>query len=203
MKTLSIDLAKFSFYQREIVNGKLVKNRCGRDFVYNALAYYFPDQYGVGRITAFDLEHHKHLGISVPSWLAWTQVQFLNTPKYLKSKGLELKINGRLIKAFQDFVASILFSRMSFQDAIIEIEKLVDVGKASGIDISMGLGGLLDHVLFVYGYDDDNLYVFETIETKIQYSIVYPEYPQVKKLSKEEIKKRWTRFGRVWEVGVF
>ena len=58
MKTLFIDLPTFPFYTRERNLGKAVKNRCGRDFLYHALAYYFPEQFGHGLITAYDLEHH-------------------------------------------------------------------------------------------------------------------------------------------------
>ena len=61
-------------------------------------------------------------------------------------------------------------------------------------------GGLLDHVMFVYGYDADNLYIFETTETPIEYERLPGEFPHIMKLSKYEIRKRWTKFGRLWEV---
>ncbi|KKP88325.1 MAG: hypothetical protein UR91_C0021G0012, partial [Candidatus Nomurabacteria bacterium GW2011_GWC2_35_8] len=72
--------------------------------------------------------------------------------------------------------------------------------EVAGVDISVGYGGLLDHVLFVYGYDAESFYVFETTETPIQYESVDTRNPQVMRISKKEIKKRWTHFGRVWNV---
>jgi len=53
--------------------------------------------------------------------------------------------------------------------------------------------------MFVYGYDDENFYVFETTRAPIEY-LPYLENPHVMKISKLEIKKRWGRFGRVWIV---
>jgi hypothetical protein len=200
MKTLPLNLSTFPFYIREVVSGKYIRNRCGRDFLYTALAYYYPEQYGVGKISAYDLEHKGLLGISVPALFAWTQIQFLKAADYLHAQGLQLEINNRKISLFKDFVQAIIFSRASFEDALRTIEKSVDAGIASGVDISVGFGGLLDHVMFVYGYDETYLYVIETTKTPIRYEKISEKYPHVMKLPKEEIKKRWTRFGRVWKV---
>jgi len=200
MKNLPVDLNTFPFFEREKKNGKMVRNRCGRDFIFYALAFYFPDKFGVSKTTAHDLEYKRHLGISVPAFLAWTQLQFCRVSKYLKTLGLRLVINNREIKSFSSFVRATLFSRMSYDRAILNIEQTVYRGEVVGVDISVGFGGLLDHVLFVYGYDADNLYVFETTDTPIQYEDVSEGCARVMRLSKSEIKKRWTRFGRVWRV---
>jgi len=42
--SLPTNLDKFGFVEREKKNGKLVKNRCGRDFLYYTLHYYFPQR---------------------------------------------------------------------------------------------------------------------------------------------------------------
>lgn len=199
MKNLPIDLNTFPFYEREFSGGKLVRNRCGRDFIYNCLAYYFPKEFGVGMLDARDLERGGYLGVSVPALFAWTQIQFFRLPNYLREKGLVLSINGNRINFFSEFFRSILFSKMSFVNAMVSVEKAIDEGVAVGIDISVGFGGLLDHVLFVYGYDEENLYVFETTQTPIKYESV-SQFPHVMKLSKTEVRSRWTRFGRVWIV---
>ena len=200
MKNLPIDLNSFEFFEREKVSGKAVKNRCGRDFLFYALAYYFPGKFGMGKLTAYDLEHNGYFGISVPAYLAWAQIQFLRMPDYLRKQGLQLSINDRKIDSFTNFVSSILFSRISFDKAITNIEDIIDKSEVAGVDISIGYRGLLDHVLFVYGYDADNLYVFETTITPIQYARVSEEHKQMMKISKNEIKNRWTNFGRVWHV---
>jgi len=200
MKNLLIDLKTFPFYEREVFDGKYVKNKCGRDFLYYALCYYLPSKYGneETKKDALALDKNRILGLPVPSFLAWTQVQFSKTAKYLESENLYLKINNKKIKNFFDFVGAILFSRIHFADAIKNCENAVDFGLVSGIDISIGLRGLLDHVMFVYGYDEENLYIFETTKTKIGYYSFDNEYPKIFRLPKDEIKRRWTRFGRTW-----
>jgi len=200
MKSLPIDLNTFAFFKREKVDGKTVHNRCGRDFLFYALVYYLPDKFGAGKLTAYDLEHGGHFGVSVPSFLAWMQIQFSRVPEYLRKLGLKIFINDCKINSFFSFVQATLFSRISYEDAIQNIERVVDRGEVAGVDISVGYGGLLDHVLFVYGYDVENFYVFETTETPIQYESVDEKNPQVMRISKDEIKKRWTHFGRVWNV---
>src|SRR3989344_9329517 len=200
MKNLPIDLNIFPFYKREQVRGRTIRNRCGRDFLCYSLAYYFPDKFGLGRLTAYELEHHGYFGVSVPAYLAWTQIQFLRAPKYLKELGLQIVINDRPINSFSDFVRAILFSRMDYKKAISDIEKTIDRSEVAGIDIAVGFGGLLDHVSFVHGYDTDNLYTFETTKTPIQFESIDKNHPQVMRLPKREIQKRWTRFGRVWNV---
>ena len=80
------------------------------------------------------------------------------------------------------------------------MEECIDQNIACGIDISLGLGGLLDHIVFVYGYDDTHLYVADTHETQALGYEAMPTAPFLFKLAKTEIEKRWTRFGRVWVV---
>src|SRR3989344_5328369 len=169
IKHLQINLRSFPFYFRERnTRNKIIRNRCGRDFLYYALVYYFPNYYGANKITPHNVEEQGLFGISVPATLAWTQLQFVRVVKYLNHKGLKLSINQKLINSFPDFFRATLFSRIGYDDAMLSIIKCVDSNAVAGIDISVGLFGLLDHVIFVYGYDDDNLYVFETTETPIK-----------------------------------
>ncbi|OGI97029.1 hypothetical protein A3A11_01850 [Candidatus Nomurabacteria bacterium RIFCSPLOWO2_01_FULL_43_15] len=200
MKNLPINLETFAFYEREKFHGKTVKNRCGRDFLFYALAFYFPEKFGQNKLTAYDLEHRGYLGISVPSYLAWILIQFSRAPEYLKKLGLQLIINDYKINSFFDFARAVLFSRIAYDKAMRNIEKIVDGNEVAGLDIAVSYGGLLNHVLFVYGYDAGNFYVFETTKAPIQYESINKEYKEVMRISRDEIKKRWTRFGRVWEV---
>jgi uncharacterized protein YvpB len=64
----------------------------------------------------------------------------------------------------------------------------------------MGVFGLLDHVMFVYGYDKENLYVFDTLKAKIAYYNYDSRYKHIYRLPKSIIKSRWSIFARVWEV---
>lgn len=200
MVNLPLNPETFSFYTRESVKGKSISNKCGRDFLYYSLVYLFPEKYGEGKITPIEIERQKLFGIPVPSNLAWIQIQFWNVAKYFESIGLSLRINNRKINNFFDFVFAILFSRLSFERAIHSIEKHVRGGDVCGIDISIGQFGLLDHVMFVYGFDNENLYVIDSIVAPIEYELHRRDGKLIMKLPKQIIKKRWTRFGRVWVV---
>jgi hypothetical protein len=99
------------------------------------------------------------------------------------------------------FFTSIVFSKIDLLDAITKVEKAIDNDSVVGIDISLGLGGLLDHVMFVYGYDEDAFYVCDTHAVAgLEYIRVSSVAGHFMKLPKDVVRKRWTRFGRVWEL---
>lgn len=200
MKTFNRTAQSFSVPMRETINGKYAANKCGRDFLYLALHFYHPAVFSAETLNPQDIDRQGLLGTPVPAWLSWTQVQFKRTAEFLGRYGLTLRINDHKISGYWSFVCAILFSRKDVDIALSQIYAAIDAGKVAGIDISLGLGGLLDHVLFVYGYDDENLYVFDT------HTILGLEYiqttirPQLYKLPNNIIRSRWTRFGRVWTV---
>ena len=93
--------------------------------------------------------------------------------------------------------------RISANDALSVVETSVNKGKVSAIDIGINTFGLVDHVLFVYGYDDKNLFVFDTQKLPVlEYEKQTKEEDNrfIMKLSKQIVHKRWTRWGRVWTV---
>lgn len=183
------------------MGGKTVTNRCGRDFLYYGLHYYFPSKFNPAHLNPLEIERRGLFGLQLPSWLMWTQLQFMRLPGYLASNGITLVMNGREIRSFPRLVAAILFSRVSYKQAIQDIERAVDEGRAVGVDISLGYGGLLDHVMFVYGYDSDNLYVCDTHQVPIlEYTKLTTDNRYFMKLPKAVVRKRWTRFNRVWEL---
>ena len=134
----------------------------------------------------------------------WSGLQFTNIPRLLKENSLRLEINGTAINHYGDFLHVFIFPKqISAQYAIDTIEAYVNKGDVSAIDISMGWFGLVDHVLFVYGYDDENLFVFDThtlpaLEYKKQTDKEDKRY--IMKLPKSIVQKRWTRWGRVWRM---
>ncbi|MBI2623414.1 MAG: hypothetical protein HYW65_02450 [Candidatus Liptonbacteria bacterium] len=200
MKTLKRNIDAISFFEREKYGGQYVRNKCGRDFLYYALNYYYPEKFNNTLNNPTEIDGKKLFGTPVPAWLAWTQIQFWKVPQFLRAQNLQLFINSCAITSFANFAGAILSSKTSFAEAIRGIERAVDEDTASGIDISLGMGGLLDHVVFVYGYDTENLYVVDTHKVE---SLGYTATSGNKllfKLAKEEIQKRWTRFGRVWKV---
>lgn len=190
MNRLKKDLDSFNFRNRK--EGE--KNKCGRDFLYYVLDFYNPGKYKT--LESLDSE----LGFKSPFFLAWSLVQFANIGNFLKENRLELSINKKKIKSFTDFFYAISLSQIYFDEAISRVEESIDNNIACGIDISVGFGGLLDHVMFVYGYDDDNLYVLDAKHIK---QIGYERLSDnefLKKLPKKTITDRWSRFGRFWSA---
>lgn len=201
MNTLPTTLDNIGFIEREGHDGKVVTNRCGRDFLYYALHYHFPDTFNPQALNPLEIERQGLFGLRPPSWLMWTQLQFFRLPTYLARKGVTLQINSREITSFPALVAAILFARASYTEATENIERGIQEGRAVGVDVSLGYGGLLDHVMFVYGYDADNLYVCDTHQVPgLEYAKVTTDSRYFMKLPKTIVQKRWTRFGRVWEI---
>jgi hypothetical protein len=199
MRTLTTNLADISFVSREMRGGRVVGNKCGRDFLYYGLHYYFPDLFSADGISPTVMEQQSLLGPAVPTWLAWTMVQFMSAPRYLHSQGIRWYINNRLITNYRTLVSAIMCSRITYEAALRDIKCAINANEVVGIDLSLGWGGLLDHVLFVYGYDDEVLYVFDTHQVPgLEYEPICPDVYFA--LPKSVIRKRWTRFGRVWRL---
>jgi hypothetical protein len=200
MITLKKNLSDFSFFEREKANGKTVANKCGRDFLYYVLNFYFPHEFNDKLNNPVKIEEQNLFGTTTHSSFAWTQIQFDNVANFLNQKDLRLTINSSEVKGYLSFVKAILFARKKYDEAVKEVEFAIAHNEAVGIDISLGVFGLLDHVLFVYGYDTDNFYVFDT------HRVPLLEYEPIGvnnfyyRLPKKVAESRWTRFGRVWIV---
>ncbi len=204
MKTLPINLNTFGFVRREEKNGKPIIFRCGRYFLYYALAYYEPDTFNPNGFCPAEIERKGIFGLQMPWWMMWSALQFTKVPSTLKQNGLYLSINGKHIRHYFDFLfAHVLPKKISVNEALAVVEASVNKGEVSAIDIGIGLFGLVDHVLFVYGYDDENLFVFDTQKLPmLEYDKQTEEGDKrfIMKLSKNVVFKRWTRWGRVWTI---
>lgn len=194
MNSLNKPINDFNFVEREKVNGKYISNKCGRDFLYFTLDFYNPKKY------KYLLDLDKELGYKIPPIFAWSLMQFVNIGSFLNKNKLKLFINNKIIYGFKEFFDAITFSKISYKEAIKQIEDSIDSNIVSGVDVSIGFGGLLDHVIFVYGYDADNLYVLDThIVKNLEYQKLHEKYFFMR-LPKQVIKDRWTRFSRIWRV---
>lgn len=204
MKNLPINLKTFGFVEREKNNsGKYILNRCGRDFLYYAFHYFYPKKYNLSVNNPQYIQKHNIFGLPVHPWFAWTLLQFVYVPKLLIENNLELFINNKNIKSFFDFcVAVIKFSKITAIQRIKEIEMTIDNNLISGVNLSFGLKNLFfDHVMFVYGYDENNLYVFDTHKIpSLEYEKITNDNRFFMKLPKSVIQKRWSVFGRVWII---
>lgn len=204
IKNLAINLDTFGFVQREKgCSGGYVSNRCGRDFLYYALHYFYPEKYNSSTNNPLYIQEHNIFGLSVHPWFTWTLLQFIYAPKLLVEHNLELSINNKNIRSFFDFcVAVIKPSKATAIQRIKEVEVAVDNNLISGINISFGLKNLFfDHVMMVYGYDEDNLYIFDTHQVpKLEYEKLTQDNRYIMRLPKTVIQKRWSLFGRVWTI---
>lgn len=201
MSTLHVDPSQIGFVEREKKNGEHVSNKCGRDFLYFALNFYDPEKFNPQNLNPIEIDTRGFFGVPMPAQFAWTQLQFAKAPEFLKANGCSLIINDVLVQSYLDFVKAILFSRKQLHLALAEVENAIDNNIPCGIDISLGLKGLLDHVVFVYGYDEKYFYIVDTHDvSKLQYEQLDSAYPFLFKLSRQVIQDRWTIFGRVWKV---
>ena len=199
---LPVDTNTFGFVEREKVKGKRVTNRCGRDFLYYALHYFYPTQFNTTYNNPLEIENKKIFGLPVLSALSFLQIQFYKVPKLLYSLDLRLTINYSPINSFWDFVRCISFPMSpKFEESLEYIKHEVLKGNAVGVDLHIGLAGLLDHVMFVYGFDETNLYIFDTCQIeKLEYEKITSDHRHIMKLPIDVVKKRWGRFARVWVI---
>ena len=177
-----------------------MKNKCGRDFLYFALNFYLPERFNAQSNNPVMIDQKNYFGKPTPWYLAWTGVQFAHVGTFLKELGFTLHINDQRIDSYLDLTKAIILSRKTYPAALSEIEAAINHNTVVGVDLSLGLFGVFDHVIFVYGYDEENLYVFDTHKVaKLEYELMAGEL-HVYKLPKSVVQKRWTRFGRVWSV---
>lgn len=203
--SLPVILDRFGFVQREKKkNGAEAKNLCGRDFLYYVLHYYFPGEFNPETNNPVEIDKRKLFGKPLPSWLVWTCLPFYKVPKLFAAKGLVLTINEVLIDSFLGFLRAMISPKfLTADEALRIVEESVNKKAACGIDISVSFGGLVNHVMFVSGYDSENLYVFDTHNVKkIKYEKITPPKNNrfVMRLSKKTVRDMWSRFGRVWIV---
>lgn len=166
--------------------------------MYIALNFY--DDKKFNNIKNYPVELEKKFGIRVNPLLSFTMLQFKDLIKFLTKENYNLSINRKSVTSFRDFIKQIIFSKISFHQAIDEIKKSIDNNVACGIDVPIKYKGLLDHVMFVYGYDEDNLFVIDTRKVKYLNYSHWQKQQFLFRISLEEIENRWTRFGRVWIV---
>jgi hypothetical protein len=201
MKNLPINLNTFGFVQREKLGNVTIKYKCGRDFVYYALNYYFPSEFNQNVNNPKQIDRENIFGLSVPTAFSWSMLQFVKMPRLLNKYLLILRINKRKVDSFWNFIVAMIFSRISHDKAINLIENSIDRGNVVGVDIALRFQGLEDHIMFVYGYDEDNLYVFDTNKIPVlEYEKITDDEKFIMKLPRRVIKERWKKFSRVWEI---
>ena len=132
---------KFGFVEREKINRTFLKNRCGRDFLYYALHYYYPEDFNSHHNNPEEIEAKRLFGKSVPAVFAWSQLQFISLPKFLRSKSLSLKISNRQINSFKDFFNAILFSRITYPFSLPIIQNLPDIIFSHQVTFIVGENG--------------------------------------------------------------
>ncbi len=198
---LPLDINTFNFVEREKYDGKFVKYKCGRDFLYYAFHFFLPDVFNQYLNNPEEIERKRLFGRPVPVLCAWTQIQFYSVPAILKKHNLNLRINKKEINTFFDFVTAILFSKIKYNEAVYLMEKSIASRTVVGMDIALRFSGLEDHVMFVYGYDSEYWYIFDTHAVDgLGYEKMMEGEKYYMRISRDEVQRRWKRFSRVWEV---
>lgn len=184
-------------------NGKPVLNRCGRDFLCYALYHLKPDVFTAAKLPPFKIEREHLFGIPMPAPLVWTGLPFMHVPSLLATYNLSLEINGIEITSHWNFMQAMWSKPLPYRQALNHINVSIDENYAVGIDLPIGAGGLLDHVMFVYGFDARNFYVFDTRQIAgLEYEKLTPPDDNrfIMKLPFTTMQRRWKRHGRIWVV---
>lgn len=198
---LPLFIDTFGFVEREKCHGEFVKYKCGRDFLYYTFHFFLPDLFNQYLNNPEEIDRKRLFGMPMFAMCAWTQLQFCSVPKVLKQYGLHLRINKKGINTFFDFFTAILFSKIQYTEAVSLMEKSIASGVVVGMDIAMRFAGLEDHVVFVYGYDSEYWYVFDThVVDGLGYEKMMDGKRYYMRISRDEVRRRWKRFSRVWEV---
>jgi len=202
-----VNLDTFPFFARERdKNGKVVRNKCGRDF----LAFAYAHQYS-GNSLALDIHRFERaIGRPTPPELVWTGISFSKLIDYLTQAGLEILINGVLCSTQTDFQKALWWpKKISHTTAMSLAYEALKKNQSVGIDISMGLAGLANHVMFVWAIRDNDFVVFDTHKVpRLEYGHFdadidgFPPNPQrfIMRLPLKTIENRWRRFSRVWVI---
>lgn len=201
---LKIDLDRFGFVTREISNGKIVKNRCGRDFFYYALNFLFPDEFNPTTNNPVILEQGRTFGYPVESTYVWTGLSLMRIPALLKARGKRLLVNRTDVVSFIGLLRALWCPRrLAFEDGIEMMQSEIRNGNPVGLDIGVSAWGLMDHVMFVYGFDESSVYVFDTHKVpQLDYEKLTPAGDDrfIMRLPRSVIRRGWTRFARIWVI---
>lgn len=202
--SMPVDIETFGFFHREYHYGREIQNRCMRDFLCYALEYYVPEQFGPNSLSPKIIEKKNLFGWKLPENFMWTGLHLKHVPLLLSSYGLKLFINKKPVRTWWACFSSLVNpSPLSADKAISMLEHYVDSGKPSAIDLTLKHYGVDDHVMFVFAYDDNNFYVFDThYVDDIGYTKITEQNDRrlIMRLSKEKVKEKWTRRARVWVV---
>lgn len=199
-----VNLENFGFVEREKgPDGKPLLNRCGRDFLYYALHRFEPEDFSPTTINPVEIEREHLFGIPMPAPLVWTGLPFMHVPALMETYDLSLEINGLTISSHWNFMRAMFSKSLLYSQALNRITTCVDRDYVVGIDLPIGIGGLLDHLMFIYGFDAKNFYIFDTRRIPgLEYQKLTPADDKrfIMKLPFTIMQKHWTRFGRIWVV---
>lgn len=201
---LRINPETFGLIEREKgLDGKPILNRCGRDFLYYALHLLEPETFSPTNLNPVEIEREHLFGIPMPALLVWTGLPFMHVPSLMATYNLSLEINGIKITSHWNFMRAMWSKPLSYRQALNHINTSIDENYAVGIDLPIGVGGLLDHVMFVYGFDARNFYIFDTRQiASLEYQKLTPpdDHRFIMKLPFTTMQKRWKRYSRIWVV---
>lgn len=199
---LKIDLNRFDFVGREMVDGHMVKNRCGRDFLYYVLHFLYPDEYNFTKNNPVALERNHTLGYPVEATYVWTGLSLMNVPKLLKTLKKRLLINTVNTSSFPKLIKALWWpKRITYKEGVNIMEEEIRNGNPVGIDIGVAAKGLMDHVMFAYGFDEESIYVFDTHKVpQLSYQKITADDRFIMCLPRTTVENGWTRFARIWVV---
>jgi hypothetical protein len=195
-------LPTFELPLRERVNGQVVQNQCGRDFLWLCLHRANPAKWNMFKMPPEAVSRRDLFG---PSGATVAGMNICEAPAVLAAEGLELAVGVQSVGSYLDFLGATVspWSRVAFDESLASAKDAIAKGDSCGLCLSAGAGGIMTHLLFVAGFTDRGAVVFDTHRVEgFGYTKLTPETDprHAMLLSYEEIHARWGPFARVYTV---
>ena len=203
--SLVINPDTFTLVDREeSTDGYIVPNKCGRDFLFYALQFFRPKEFGCSCMYEHPYDLEPRLGMMVSSRFAWTCLQFYSTPKFLKQRNLYWYINKKPIESCIDVLRMSILGICTNPLFTFDSEIKTSLNNNEVVGIHFCYEYLRrSHVMFVAGIDDDYLYVCDThAVVNLPFSI--QQIPTTKnkgvlaRIAIDDLITHWTPRTQIW-----
>jgi len=170
------------------------------------LQFFLPKEFGRSCMYEHPYDLEPRLGMMVPSWLAWTCLQFHSTPKFLKQRKLYWHINEKPIESFIDILHVSVFGICTNPLFTFDSEIKTSLNNNEVVGIHFCYEYLRrSHVMFVAGIDDDYLYVCDThaivnLPFAIQQIPISQRKGVLARIAIADLITHWTPRTQIWRI---
>jgi len=144
------------------------------------------------------------LGAKLPSWLVWSGLSLWNVPRVFQSFGKTVHLDRRPCKTGFALLRHIYGTTLLSSSAALWLVKdCIARKKPCAVQLSMGLKGIKNHMVFVLGYTSDGLLVLDTHEVpEFGYERVSGANPDqyIFYISDDVFRAQWALWSKVYHL---